>query len=53
MTYPDRLEDQDQYTGLGAQKHFSSSLFSVVFPEKIHWSSDQIFHSTSNSFEMA
>ena len=36
MTYPDRLEDQDRYTGLGAQKHFSSSLFSVVFPEKIH-----------------
>ena len=36
MTYPDRLEDQDRYTGLGAQKDFSSFLFSVVFPEKIH-----------------
>ena len=53
MTNPDRLEDQDRYTGLGAQKDFSSFLFSVVYPEKIHWSSDQIFHSTCNSFEMA
>ena len=48
----------DWYTGLGAKimapkKHFSSFLFSVVFQQKICWSSYQQFHSASNYFEMA
>ena len=48
----------DWYTGLGAQsltikKHFSSFLFSVVFQQKICWSSDQWFHNASNYIEMA
>ena len=48
---------EDWYTGLGAQtlapiKHLLSSLFSVVFQQKVCWSSDQWFHKASNYFEM-
>ena len=48
----------DQYTGFGGQTltpkyHFSSFVLSVVFKQKIRWSSDQWFDNVSNYFEMA
>ena len=55
-TSPGRLGDR--YTGLGTQtqapkNHFSSFVFSVVFQQKICWSSVQWFQNASNYFEMA
>ena len=43
----------DQYTGLGAQKHFSGFLFSVVFQQKTSSSSNQWLHNASKYFEKA